>query len=149
MERVLETIVSSLRIKRAHIPLSNPSSERIYSKEHVWLLTQVHDEYLLGISEYAQQQLGDIVFVELPTPGDVTHAGEACAVVESVKSASDIICPVSGDVLVVNEQLTDEPELINESPLERGWILRIKANSQADMQTLLTAQGYHEFLASS
>ncbi len=110
---------------------------------------QVHDEYLLGISEYAQQQLGDIVFVELPEPGKLTRAGEACAVVESVKSASDIICPLAGEVMAVNEQLTDEPELINESPLERGWILRIKANSTADMQTQLTAQEYDEFLASS
>ena len=129
--------------------MNNPSAERSYSKEHVWLLAQVQDEYLLGISDYAQQQLGDIVFVELPAPGDITRAGEACAVVESVKSASDIICPLARAVLAVNEHLTDEPELINESPLERGWILRIKANTEADMQTQLTAQEYDEFLTSS
>ena len=145
----MKTIVSSLRAKRALIPLSTPAAERSYSKEHVWLLTQVQDEYLLGISDYAQQQLGDIVYVELPSPGDETHAGEACSVVESVKSASDIICPLAGEVLTVNEQLMDEPELINESPLERGWILRIKANSEADMQTQLTTQEYDDFLASS
>ena len=129
--------------------MSNLSAERRYSKEHVWLLAQVQDEYLLGISDYAQQQLGDIVFVELPALGDVTRSGEACAVVESVKSASDIICPLAGEVLAVNEQLNDEPELINESPLERGWILRIKATSDADMQTQLTALEYDEFLASA
>ncbi len=129
--------------------MSNQSADHTYSKEHIWLLPQVQNEYLLGISEYAQQQLGDIVFVELPSPGDKAACGEACAVVESVKSASDIICPLTGEVLAVNEALVDEPELINESPLERGWILRIRASSNADKQAQMTAQEYDEFLASS
>ena len=129
--------------------MSNDSAGRTFSKEHIWLLPQANDEYLMGISDFAQQQLGDIVFVELPTPGDITTSGESCAVVESVKSASDIICPITAEVTAVNEILADEPELINESPLERGWLLRLKARSDAVRQNEMTAQEYDEFLASS
>ena len=129
--------------------MNNNSADRVYSKDHIWLLAQASDEYLLGISDFAQQQLGDIVFVELPSPGDTTTGGEACAVVESVKSASDIICPVTATVVAVNEALGDEPEFINESPLERGWLLRIKTLSSVDTQALMTAQEYDEFLASA
>lgn len=129
--------------------MNNNSADRSYSKEHIWLLAQTNKEYLLGISNFAQQQLGDIVFVELPSPGDTTTGGEACAVVESVKSASDIICPVTATVVAVNEALVGEPEIINESPLERGWLMRIKTLSSVEPQAQLTAQEYDEFLASA
>lgn len=112
------------------------------------MLSQDGEEIVLGISDFAQQQLGDIVFVELPSPGDATSSGESCAVVESVKSASDIICPITAEVIAVNEALADEPELINESPLDRGWILRIKASTDAVKQEVMTAPEYDEFLAS-
>ena len=128
--------------------MESNSADRTYSNEHVWILPQEEGEFILGISEFAQQQLGDIVFVELPSLGDSTVSDESCAVVESVKSASDIICPMNATVVAVNEKLVDEPELINESPLERGWILRIKATEDAIKQGQMTTQEYDEFLAS-
>ena len=128
--------------------MASDSTQRIYSKEHVWILSQDRDEFVLGISDYAQQQLGDIVFVELPTEGKSIALGESCAVVESVKSASDIICPMTATVVTVNEALIDEPELINESPLENGWIMRIKANDDAAKQEQMTLQEYDAYLAS-
>lgn len=124
-------------------------NDRIYTQDHVWLKVISDDTYELGITSYAQQELGDIVFVDLPSVGALTHAGHACAIVESVKSASDIICPVEGVVSQVNQQLGDEPELINESSYNEGWILRIKVNHGSTIENKMSADEYVAQLSAS
>jgi len=124
-------------------------SDRIYTQSHVWLEQLNEHVFSLGITDFAQQQLGDIVFVDLPELGAITQAGEACLVVESVKSASDVICPVSGEIIEVNNQLEDEPELINESPYAKGWIVRIKVAEDYVIKGKVTLDEYNEQLNSS
>ncbi|MDW3095656.1 MAG: glycine cleavage system protein GcvH [Gammaproteobacteria bacterium] len=123
--------------------MSSDISERIYTQNHVWLQAQNECEFTLGITDFAQDQLGDIVFVELPEAGINTQAGKACLVVESVKSASDVICPVEGKIIEVNEQLGDEPELINESPYEKGWIVKIKVDQNHVIEGKMTMDEYN------
>ncbi|MFK8027023.1 MAG: glycine cleavage system protein GcvH [Gammaproteobacteria bacterium] len=118
--------------------------EKIYTQNHVWLETQNEEDFILGITDFAQEQLGDIVFVDLPDTGVKTQAGKACAVVESVKSASDIICPVDGEIIAVNDQLADDPELINESPYEKGWIVKIKAVEAYVIEGKMTWDEYNK-----
>ena len=96
----------------------------------------------MGISDYAQESLGDVVYVELPEVGQAVDAGEECCAVESVKAASDIYAPVSGEVVAVNEELDGEPELLNEQPYVRGWMFRIKASDISELESLLSADGY-------
>ena len=129
--------------------MNTNSLERIFTQHHVWLLPINHDEYILGISDFAQQQLGDIVFVELPAIEDKTEPGNACAVVESVKSASDVICPVSGSVVEVNTELVDSPEIINESPYEQGWIIKIKADVNTVIKGKMILDEYNNYLSSN
>ena len=129
--------------------MSSNISDRIYTQHHVWLSAVGDHEYALGITDYAQEQLGDIVFVELPEPGMATSAESACMVVESVKSASDVICPVQGRVVAVNQQLVDEPELINESPYDKGWIVRIKVDESNVITGKMTLDEYNEQLLNS
>ena len=127
--------------------MSEQSPDRIYTQHHVWLLQQSSEEYLLGITEFAQEQLGDIVFVELPEVGKKTQVNEACLVVESVKSASDVICPIEGEIIQVNEALADEPELINESPYEQGWIVRIKLQQGSAIEAKMTHDEYNNYVS--
>jgi glycine cleavage system H protein len=96
----------------------------------------------VGISDHAQAQLGDLVFVELPEVGEILTAGTECAVVESVKAASDIYSPVSGEVLAVNEALEDAPETVNEDAYGNGWLFKLKISDAADMDELLDADAY-------
>ena len=119
-------------------------SDKIYTQSHVWLEPLNEHEFTLGITDFAQQQLGDIVFVDLPELGTITHAGKSCLVVESVKSASDVICPVAGEIIQVNDQLEDEPELVNESPYEKGWIVRIKVAENYVIEGKVTLDEYNE-----
>lgn len=123
--------------------MSSGASERIYTQSHVWLQKSNECEFVLGITDFAQDQLGDIVFVDLPELGASTQAGKACLVVESVKSASDVICPVDGKIIEVNEQLADEPELINESPYEKGWIVKIKVDENHVIEGKITLDEYN------
>ena len=123
--------------------------DRIFSCDHVWLLSEQEGEFILGISEFAQQQLGDIVFVDLPSVGDNTIEKNSCLVVESVKSASDVISPISGIITAVNERLVDSPELINESPYQEGWIIRIKGDSDAAIEGKMSEDEYNQFLETS
>ena len=130
------------------------SSTRIYTRHHAWLISTPasessdnSQEYTLGITDYAQQQLGDIVFVDLPEIGQKTQAEEACLVVESVKSASDVICPVVGEITQVNQALADEPELINESPYDQGWIVRIKVDNNSAIESKMTQDEYNALIA--
>ncbi len=113
-------------------------TDRKYTKSHEWTLTD-GDTATIGLTAYAQDQLGDIVFVELPEIGDVIAAGERLAVIESVKAASDVFAPVGGEVIDINEALSDEPEKINEAPWD-AWIAKIKVTDAAD--ALLDAAAY-------
>ena len=119
---------------------SNPADRR-YTAEHEWIKLE-GDRYTIGITAFAQDQLGDIVYVELPKVGERVEAGKAFGVVESVKTASDLYAPVSGEVLEVNQVLQSEPETINDDPFDRGWMIKIKADSAADVESLLDATAY-------
>lgn len=116
-----------------------------FTKDHEWVLLEGNIARV-GISEYAQNELGDVVFVDLPTEGDTVEEGEGFAVVESVKAVSDIYAPVSGTVVRVNEELETSPELINESPLEKGWIAEIEVGDSAHLDDLMTAEEYKAFI---
>ena len=129
--------------------MSDNIENTIYTKNHVWIRSFDELVYIIGISDYAQQQLGDIVFVELPEVGTNTVLDSPCAVVESVKTASDVICPVAGEVVAVNTELHDQPELINESPYEHGWIMRIKCNTNSKIREGMNEEQYDNFLATN
>ncbi|AKL94536.1 glycine cleavage system H protein GcvH [Clostridium aceticum] len=111
-----------------------------YHKEHTWVKVE-GDTALIGISDYAQQQLGEVLFVEMPEIGDEIKAGEEFGVVESSKVASDLIAPVTGEVLEINEKLDDEAEYINEAPYD-AWIVKIKLADAAEVEALLNAEDY-------
>ncbi|MBO2521154.1 MAG: glycine cleavage system protein GcvH [Clostridia bacterium] len=113
-----------------------------YTKEHEWLRLEDGRLARVGVTHYAQHQLGDVVFVELPAAGDAVSAGQSIAVVESVKSVSDIYAPVSGRIVEVNSALEDQPELINEDPYGRGWIAVIEMDDPGQADGLLTAAEY-------
>jgi len=122
--------------------MSKIPPELKYTRSHEWVRMLADGQIEMGISDHAQETLGDLVFVELPEPGRRLAAGEICAVVESVKAASDILAPIAGTVVAVNEQLARAPELINRDPYGDGWIVRLKpASTQADAG-LLTAGEY-------
>ncbi|MGG4610409.1 glycine cleavage system protein GcvH [Providencia sp. Me31A] len=122
--------------------MSNTPKELLYTREHEWLRDEGNGEFTVGITEHAQETLGDMVFVDLPEVGTVVSAGDDCAVVESVKAASDIYAPLSGEIVAVNSELSDSPELVNEQPYQEGWIFRIKASDTAELADLIDAAGY-------
>jgi glycine cleavage system H protein len=115
-----------------------------FLKSHEWARMEDDGTVTVGISEHAQAQLGDLVYVELPSVGDTVDAGNACAVVESVKAASDVYSPVSGTILKVNDALADKPETINEDAFGDGWIFKLKPSNPAEMEELLTPDDYAE-----
>jgi glycine cleavage system H protein len=121
-------------------------ADRKYTQEHGWVKVE-KDGVTLGITQYAQEQLSDIVFVELPDVGRRVKFGESIAVLESVKSVTDVHCPVTGMVVAVNEELVSHPEKVNESPYEEGWIAKLKVPS-ADLAKLMDAAAYDAFVAS-
>ncbi len=116
-----------------------------YSKSHEWA-KQEEDVLVIGISEHAQSQLGDIVYVELPEVGDSFEQGVSFSVLESVKSANDLYLPVAGEIVAVNEELEDNPSLVNSSPLNEGWICKIKPAS-IDLSGLLTVDEYTKIIS--
>ena len=122
--------------------MSNVPADRQYARSHEWLRELADGTLELGITDHAQQALGDLVFVEVPEVGRELAAGDACAVVESVKAASDVYTPVAGVVMAVNGQLTGSPELINQDPYGSGWIMRIKASGPLSGAGLLSAADY-------
>lgn len=126
--------------------MSNVPNGLKYSKEHEWLRKEEDGTYTVGITEHAQQLLGDMVFVDLPEVGVAVSAGDDCAVAESVKAASDIYAPVSGEILAVNEELNDSPELVNSEPYGNGWIFKIKASDESEIDALLDASAYEALL---
>ncbi len=116
-----------------------------YTEEHEWIQIE-EDVVTIGITDFAQDALGDIVFVELPEVGYQAEAGKTFGVVESVKAVSDIYSPVSGEVVEVNEELPDTPELVNSSPYEGAWMLKIKLSNLAELDGLLDADAYQAFV---
>jgi len=116
-----------------------------YSKDHEYVRVE-GDEGVVGISDYAQKQLGDVVFAEPPELGKKLNAGEAAAVVESVKAANDVFSPVSGEVVAVNSELEASPGIINEDALGRGWLFRIRLSDRNDLKTLMDEAGYAAYL---
>ncbi|MBV9579852.1 MAG: glycine cleavage system protein GcvH [Chloroflexi bacterium] len=121
---------------------ANPPDRR-YTTEHEWIKPE-GEHYVVGITAFAQDQLGDIVYVELPKVGDQIEAGKAFGVIESVKTASDLYAPVSGEVIEVNAELVDQPQNVNDDPYERGWMLKVRASDTAAIEELLTAEQYAE-----
>ncbi|HEY4881226.1 MAG TPA: glycine cleavage system protein GcvH [Steroidobacteraceae bacterium] len=120
-----------------------------YTRSHEWLKELPEGIIEIGISDHAQESLGDLVFVEMPEVGRSLAAGEACAVVESVKAASDIYAPVAATVVAINAQLAEAPELINQDPYGRGWIMRLKPTTQGADAGLLSALDYQALAAQS
>ncbi|ETX09405.1 glycine cleavage system protein H [Marinomonas ushuaiensis DSM 15871] len=113
-----------------------------YADSHEWVLDNGDGTVTVGITDHAQDLLGDVVYIELPEVGSEVTAAEQFSLVESVKAASDIYAPINGEVIEVNEALNDSPELINESPFESAWIAKIKLSDSADLDKLLDAAGY-------
>jgi glycine cleavage system H protein len=122
--------------------MSDTPNDLVYAPSHEWARRLDDDVIEVGISDFAQQALGDVVYVELPEVGQEVSAGEECCAVESVKAASDIYAPVSGEIIAVNEELDGEPELLNESPFEGGWMFKIKASNPGELDNLLSADEY-------
>ncbi len=122
--------------------MSEIPSELRYTKSHEWIRT-MDDGYLeVGITQHAQEMLGDMVFVELPEVGSTLGGGEDCAVVESVKAASDVYAPVAGEIVEVNDLLRDAPETVNNDPYGDGWLFRMRPIDEGELDELLDAEGY-------
>lgn len=118
---------------------------RYYSEDHEWIVVE-GNVATIGISEYAANELGDITYVELPAEGDDVTIGDTLGVVESVKAASDIYSPLSGTVSAVNENLEDEPNLVNDSPEDKGWICRISGFDSSELDDMMSEDAYQKFL---
>lgn len=116
-----------------------------YTSEHEWIRVEGDIAYI-GITDYAQDQLGDIVFVDIQTVGETLNAGEVFGTIEVVKTISDIFMPVGGEVLEQNEALEDQPELVNKDPYGEGWLIKIKPDPAADYDVLLDAEGYKKLI---
>ncbi len=127
--------------------MSDIPSDLRYAESHEWVSQEEEGVVKVGISDHAQEQLGDLVFVELPEEGDTVNRGDACSVVESVKAASDIYSPVSGEVVVVNEALADTPEIVNNDPYGDGWLFSVKLDDPGELDELMDAEAYKEHLA--
>lgn len=123
----------------------NPKNLK-YHKEHDWARIE-GDVATLGVTDYAQESLGDIVYIELPEVGAEVSAGVSYAEIESVKAVSDVFAPVSGTVIEANDEVVDAPELINESPYEDGWLIKIKLSDPSEGDDLMSAEEYEEILA--
>ncbi len=118
-----------------------------YTKEHEWIRLD-GDTAVVGITEHAQSQLGDVVYVELPALGKSIAAGDEAAVVESVKAASEVYAPASGEVVAVNDALADTPATVNEDAEGKGWFLKLKLKDPAELEKLMTAEQYKDYIAS-
>lgn len=125
------------------MPGTDNPADRRYTTEHEWIKPE-GDQYVVGITAFAQDQLGDIVYVELPKVGDQIEAGVPFGVIESVKTASDLYAPVSGEVVEVNSALTDQPQAVNDDPYQAGWMIKIRVADVSQVEQLLTADQYAE-----
>lgn len=122
--------------------MSNVPADLLYTESHEWVRKESDGEVTIGITDHAQAQLGELVFVELPELESEFSAGDDAAVVESVKTASDVYAPVSGDVVAVNEALNDNPSLVNEDPYGDGWLFKIKLSKAEELDNLMAAEAY-------
>jgi glycine cleavage system H protein len=121
---------------------ANPPDRR-YTAEHEWIKSE-GETYVVGITAFAQDQLGDIVYVELPKVGDRIESGKPFGVIESVKTASDLYAPVSGEVVEVNNELVDQPQSVNDDPYQKGWMIKIRPENASELERLLSAEQYSE-----
>ena len=126
--------------------MSNIPSELRYAKSHEWVRVEEDGSLVVGISDHAQDQLGDVVYVELPDTGQILSVGDEAGVVESVKAASDVYTPVSGEVIEINPLLEDDPEIINTQPYEDGWFYKLKPSDIDELDDLMTSDDYSQFI---
>lgn len=129
--------------------MSNVPKDLRYAKSHEWAKKQPDGTVVIGITDHAQSALGDLVFVEVPKAGRKVNAGEACAVVESVKAASDVYAPIGGEVVEGNPALAGAPETLNQDPYGKGWMFKLKPSNAAELDKLLDAAGYEKVVAES
>lgn len=127
--------------------MSNVPNELKYRDSHEWVRKEADGTWTVGITEHAQELLGDMVFVDLPDVGNTYSQGDDCAVAESVKAASDIYAPLSGEIVEVNAALDSEPELVNSASYAEGWLFRIKASDESELDNLLDADAYKTSIA--
>ncbi len=120
-------------------------SDRKFTESHEWVIIE-NELALVGISDFAQKQLGDIVSVELPKVGDEFKKKDTIAIIDSIKASSDIYCPIDGVIEKINEELIEHPELINKSPYESGWIVKIKPQDKSQLDSLMTQEQYDKFV---
>jgi len=121
-------------------------AELKYAKEHEWVRVE-GDIAVVGVSEFAQDQLGEVVFVDMPSEGDSVSAGETFGEIESVKSVSELYSPVSGEIVSVNDALNDTPEIVNESPLDEGWMIKVRLSDPSELDELMSAEEYEAFVS--
>ncbi|WP_455198718.1 glycine cleavage system protein GcvH [Kaarinaea lacus] len=126
--------------------MSNVPNELKYTKTHEWVRTESDGSLTVGITDHAQELLGDMVYIEVPETEATYTNGEECAVVESVKAASDVYCPVSGEIVEVNEELADAPETVNQDPYDSGWLFKVKPEDEGEVEELMDAEAYSEFI---
>ena len=124
----------------------NPTDRR-YSKEHEWVLIESEGHAVVGITQYAQDQLGDVVYVDLPDAGVTVEQFQKLGEIESVKAVSDLFSPLSGEIVEANEELENRPELVNEDPYSAGWMVRMAGIDQAQLDNLLSAEEYERYLS--
>jgi glycine cleavage system H protein len=122
-------------------------ADYLYSREHEWVKVE-GDMCVIGITEFAQLELGEVVFVELPETGQVFNSGDELGTIESVKAVAEVYTPVAGEVVEINEAVVEDPELLNEDPHGEGWLLRLRFSSASDLKELMNAEKYEEFVKS-
>lgn len=122
-------------------------SDYLYTREHEWIRVE-EDLCVLGITEFAQQELGEVVFVELPEVGQVFDASDEIGTIESVKAVAEVYSPLAGEIVEINDAVVDDPELINEDPHHEGWLCKIRFSSAADLKTMMNAEQYEEYVKS-
>ncbi|GHB09659.1 glycine cleavage system protein GcvH [Salinicola rhizosphaerae] len=127
--------------------MSDIPSNLLYTDSHEWVQDNGDGTVTVGITDHAQEALGDVVFVELPEAGRELDAGDEFGVIESVKAASDLYAPLAGEIVEVNEALEDSPETVNDSPYGDGWILKLQLADQGDLESLMSADAYKELVA--
>ena len=117
-----------------------------YSEDHAWIKVQDEDLVIIGITDFAQEQLGDLVYIELPKVGHEFSRGDNISVIESVKSASDLIAPGSGEIVEVNDRLEDDPELVSDNPMNEGWFIKVKLSKPSELDELMDEKSYQAFI---
>ena len=117
-----------------------------YSEDHAWVKVQDEDLVTIGITDFAQEQLGDLVYIELPKVGHEYSRGDNISVIESVKSASDLVAPVSGEIVEVNDRLEDDPELVSEDSMGEGWFIKVKLSKHSELDELMDDESYQAFI---